>query len=105
MSKKYTLRNVKLDDLILDNNNPRFAELYTGSKKESDIIEYLLFSEAAKEIAEAISTAGEFYVDRPLWVFEEKGKYIVKDGNRRCSAVKALQVPNKYELDVARWNV
>ena len=34
MSKKYTQREIELDKLILDKNNPRFAELYSGSEKE-----------------------------------------------------------------------
>src|SRR5690554_751214 len=105
MKRKYTLRKIELENLVLDKNNPRFAELYNGSEKESDIIEYLLYTESANEIAEAISKAGEFYEDRPLWVFKENGKYIVKDGNRRCSAVKALQLPNKYGLEFPKLKI
>ncbi len=105
MSKKYTAKKIKLEDLILDKGNPRFAELYNGSDKESDIIEYLLYTESADEVAEAISIAGEFYEDRPLWVFKDDGKYIVKDGNRRCSAVKALQLPNKYGLEIPKFDI
>lgn len=105
MSKKYTAKNIKLEDLVLDKENPRFAELYNGSDKENDIVEYLLYTESADEVAEAISAAGEFYEDRPLWVFKEDGKYIVKDGNRRCSAVKALQLPNKYGLEIPKFEI
>lgn len=105
MKRKYTLKNIKIEDLVLDKNNPRFAELYNGSEKESDIIEYLLYTESANEIAEAISVAGEFYEDRPLWVFKANEKYIVKDGNRRCSAVKALQLPNKYGLEFPKFEI
>ena len=105
MSMKYESKLIKLDQLVLDKNNPRFAELYSGSEKESDIIEYLLFTESSKEIAEAISKAQEFYEDRPLWVIKDGDKYIVKDGNRRCSAVKALTLPNKYELDLPRFEI
>lgn len=105
MNKKYDFKKIKLDELILDKENPRFAELYNGSDKEEEIIDYLLFTEGAVEIADAISKAGEFYEDRPLWVYKENGKYIVKDGNRRCSAVKALQFPNKYGLDIAKFEI
>ena len=105
MKKKYTLKNVKLEDLVLDKENPRFAELYNGSDKESDIIGYLLYNESADEIADAISKVGEFYEDRPLWVFKDNDKYIVKDGNRRCSAVKALQFPSKYGLEVSKFEI
>lgn len=105
MSKKYTAKNIKLEELVLDKENPRFAELYNGSDKENEIVEYLLYTESADEIAEAISDAQEFYDDRPLWVFKDNGKYIVKDGNRRCSAVKALQHPNYYKLNYPKFEI
>lgn len=106
MAKKYTQREIELDKLILDKDNPRFAELYNGSDKESDIVEYLLYTESAEEVAEAISEAQEFYDDRPLWVFKlDDGKFLVKDGNRRCAAVKALQTPNKYNLGLSRFEI
>jgi len=99
MKKKSTLKYVKLDDLKLDINNPRFAELYKGSTKEEDLILYLLNEEAAEEIAKAIANKNEFYEDKALWVIKDTdGKYSVRDGNRRCAAVKALQLPGKYEL-------
>lgn len=106
MAKKYTQKEIKLDKLILDKENPRFAELYNGSDKESDIVEYLLYTESAEEVAEAISEAQEFYEDRPLWVFKlDDGNFLVKDGNRRCAAVKALQIPNKYDLGLSRFEI
>lgn len=106
MAKKYTQKEIELDKLILDKENPRFAELYNGSDKETDIIEYLLYTESAEEVAEAISEAQEFYDDRPLWVFKLKeGKFLVKDGNRRCAAVKALQTPNKFDLGLPRFEI
>ncbi len=106
MVKKYTQKEIELNKLILDKENPRFAELYNGSDKESDIVEYLLYTESAEEVAEAISEAQEFYEDRPLWVFKlDDGNFLVKDGNRRCAAVKALQTPNKYDLGLSRFEI
>jgi|TARA_R110002020_G_scaffold4110_2_gene18280 hypothetical protein len=106
MNKKYTRTEIELNKLTLDKENPRFAELYNGSDKESDIIEYLLYTESAEEVAEAISEAEEFYDDRPLWVYKmDDGQFLVKDGNRRCAAVKALQTPNKYDLGLSRFEI
>ena len=102
MKSKSTPLNVNLNNLILDKNNPRFAELYSGSDKEQDIIEYLLYTESADEVANAISNANEFYPDRPLWVLKDGDNYIVKDGNRRCASVKALKHPTKYGLDLPK---
>lgn len=36
MKSKSTQLNIKLNDLVLDKNNPMFAELYSGSDKEQD---------------------------------------------------------------------
>ncbi len=103
MKKTSDLKFINLDDLKLDIKNPRFAELYTGSTKENDLIEYLLYDEAAEEVAKGIVEANEFYEDRALWVIKESdGKYLVKDGNRRCAAVKALQIPGKFRLDLPK---
>ncbi len=41
---------------------------------------------------------GEFHIDRPLWVLKVGDSFLVKDGNRRCAAAKALQVPGKFGL-------
>ncbi len=102
---KATFKNESLNKLILDIKNPRFAELYNGSNKEEDLIEYLLYTEAGDDIAKSISQAGEYYPDRPLWVLKESDNYIVKDGNRRCAAVKALQCPQKYKLELSKFNL
>lgn len=102
MSSKYTNANIKIENLKLDLKNPRFSELYSGSDKEEELIEYLLYNESAEEIALGILKNEEFYSDRPLWVLKEGENYIVKDGNRRCSAVKALQFPQKFGLDLEK---
>ena len=93
-----------VSDLVLDIKNPRFGELYTGSNKEEDLIEYLLFNESAISVLERLSTTKEFYIDKPLLVLKEGKKYIVKDGNRRCAAVKALMNPPKYGLNFPSYN-
>lgn len=89
---------VALDDLILDDTNPRFAQLYTG-KSQEDIINYLLDEEDARNLAKTIISDGSFRQDKKLWVWKQRnGKYLVRDGNRRCAAVKALQDPKKFNL-------
>lgn len=106
MNKTKTERlSVKLDDLILDKDNPRFAELYSGSELEEDIINYLLYNESAEDIAREVLKANEFYDDKALWVFKVGEKYLVKDGNRRCAAVKALQNPSAYKLNLNKLKI
>jgi len=48
-----------LDDLVLDDSNPRFAQLYTG-KSQEDIINYLLDEEDARDLAKTIINDGVF---------------------------------------------
>lgn len=92
-----------INSLLLDPNNARFAELYSGSDKEDDLIEYLLYTEAAEEVTQNISSKGYYYPDAVLWVIKRAGdKFLVKDGNRRCAAVKALRNPQKYELNLSK---
>ncbi|GBR76666.1 hypothetical protein NO2_1179 [Candidatus Termititenax persephonae] len=93
---KYKEMDVNINDLILDSNNPRFAQLYSGNSQEN-IIQYLLEEEDAKDLAKRIIKRG-FRQDKKLWVLKKGNKYLVKDGNRRCAAVKALQEPKKYSL-------
>jgi len=91
-------KEIALDDLLLDGSNPRFAQLYTG-KSQEDIINYLLDEEDARDLAKIIINNGSFRQDKKLWVIKQlNGKYLVRDGNRRCAAVKALQNPKKYNL-------
>ena len=99
------IRNVDINKLILDQDNARFAELYSGSDKEDDLIEYLLYNEAAEEIAKNISSVKQYYPDEVLWVIPYKDKFLVKDGNRRCASVKALEKPTKWKLDLPRMHI
>jgi len=101
---KYTLTKINLKDLKLDLENPRFAELYSGSEDEDKLIDYLLYNESAEDVAKGINKAGEFYQDRPLWVIKKNGHFLVKDGNRRCAAVKALNNPSKFGIDLPKHN-
>jgi hypothetical protein len=102
---KSTLSTIKLEELKLDIKNPRFAELYSGSDDEDELIEYLLYNESAEELAKGINKAGEFYPDRPLWVMKNEDYYLIKDGNRRCAAVKALNLPTKYGLNLPKNSI
>lgn len=101
--KKIEYKNISR--LLLDPDNDRFAELYSGSKKEEDLVEYLLYTEAAEEVAKSISDRGYFYPDEALWVAPRGKNFLVRDGNRRCAAIKALLIPKKYGLGFAKMNI
>ena len=93
----YESKNIKVSDLLLDKTNPRFVEIFGDNPTEEDLIRYMLKHEKADEIADSILDLGYFHIDEALWVFSsEEGKYIVREGNRRLSAVKALTDPEKF---------
>lgn len=85
--------DIKIEDLLLDDRNPRFGQLYSGNS-QADILTYLLDEEDAFSLAKKIADDNLFRMDKPLLVLEQPdGKYLVRDGNRRCAAAKALQDP------------
>lgn len=93
----YESKNIKVSDLLLDKTNPRFVEMFGANPAEDDLIRYMLNHEKAYEIADSILDLGYFHIDEALWVFSsEGGKYVVREGNRRLSAVKALADPEKF---------
>ena len=93
----YESKNIKVSDLLLDKTNPRFVEMFGENPAEDVLIRHMLNHEKAYEIADSILDLGYFHIDEALWVFSsEGGKYVVREGNRRLSAVKALADPEKF---------
>ena len=93
----YESKNIKVSDLLLDKTNPRFVEMFGENPAEDVLIRHMLNHEKAYEIANSILDLGYFHIDEALWVFSsEGGKYVVREGNRRLSAVKALADPEKF---------
>ncbi len=104
LASALTPKSIKLDDLLLDPNNPRFSEL----GEEINPIPELRFNEekvqektfakmkdpifGASELRDTIKTLGFLPMDR-IVVRKWKGvteKYVVIEGNRRVSALKWL---------------
>ena len=87
---------INISLLDLDTQNPRFLLLYNNSNSQDDIIKYLLKNENANEIVKSIIEQQDYRSDSFLYVIQHDNRYIVKEGNRRLAAVKALQNPEKY---------
>ncbi len=98
------IENKKVNELVLDPNNARFNELYTGSRDNDDLIDYLIHNESAKEIAINIYHK-EFYPDKALLVLKKGKKFLVKDGNRRLAAIIALTDPKKFGLKSSKKKI
>lgn len=96
MTKVYKIEKINISLLDLDTQNPRFLMLYKDSQAQDDIIKYLLKNENANEIVKSIIEQNDFRSDSFLYVIQNGNRYLVKEGNRRLAAVKALQSPEKY---------
>ena len=82
------------DLLLLDAENPRFAGL-TEDISEADLLVKLRKEMHLDELIDSIKQNG-FYNTEPLLVVDsanQKGKFIVVEGNRRLAAIKLLLTP------------
>jgi hypothetical protein len=91
--------NVKINDLLLDPNNPRFSkhqdEITRDDKLDDEEIQEYTFNEMLKptnnfeilELASSIKMKGFVPVDN-IFVRKINGKYLVVEGNRRITAIK-----------------
>jgi len=92
MPPEYLVRTLKVPDLSLDPQNPRFVSL---EKKEQDsIISYLLNNEDVMALARSISSYGGLMPGEFPIVCVEDGTHYVVEGNRRVCACKILLDPN-----------
>ncbi|MDY0194409.1 MAG: hypothetical protein RBR93_12945, partial [Aliarcobacter butzleri] len=82
----------KILDLQLDSQNPRF---FDGDKirSEPEIIKYLLDYEEIIPLAKEINDYGGLLLGERLICTIENEKYVVLEGNRRCTACKLLLNP------------
>lgn len=89
------IKDLEVLQLKLDLQNPRLPKSKQG-KDEKTVIEYLLLEAATEELMLAIAENG-FFAGELLLVIEDindKGRYIVIEGNRRLTAVKLLLDPS-----------
>ena len=93
LKKKLDIRPLQTEDLLLDNENPRFAGAQKGiSQKE--IAKNLWEDMHLEELISSIAVNG-YYQQEPLLVVKKTGtnNYIVIEGNRRLASVKILIDP------------
>lgn len=85
------IRNFSIADLELDIDNPRF-ELAPHEKSQADLANKLIMGYEVMTIAESIARNGYFANDPLVAVPSSKspGKFVVVEGNRRLTALKAL---------------
>lgn len=92
MSQQF--RPIPISNLKLDFYNPRLPKSKQG-RDEKTVIEFMLLEAATLELMLAIAE-NDFFAGELLLVVEDendKGKFVVIEGNRRLTAVKLLHNP------------
>lgn len=88
------VRMIDLDDLVLDDENPRLPNSVNRSQEE--MIDYIATSTSLEDLMSAISQNG-FFNGEPLIAIPDanaKGKFKIVEGNRRLTSVKLILDPS-----------
>ena len=86
--------------LHLDTKNPRLGR-ETSSRAPREIVQYLFEHDKAYDVAQSIAIRG-YFSNEPLLAVQEKGHYVIIEGNRRLAALKALKEPGLLEGSLSR---
>jgi len=106
MAKKYTYDELSISELILDDENPRFASsaLVEGSNTKASqtaIIAHLLRHADIIGLAKRIEQVNELHGSELITCYKRDGKYVVLEGNRRICACRLLLdrslIPEEYK--------
>ena len=80
----YVTKEIDVEQLILDEQNPRF--IVPPNPSQQSIVDYLIDYEEVVKLAMSIRDNGGLFAGERVIVYEEDGKYIVLEGNRRVCA-------------------
>lgn len=87
--KDKQIQLIELDNLLLDEHNPRFAKYESGDATQRDILNLIVKQFGIDDVLSSISVSGYFSAE-PLVCRKEGDKYIVVEGNRRLAACLIL---------------
>lgn len=87
------LKYVRVNDLLLDSNNPRFPEGIRGADQQV-ILDRMIDREQVTDLINSIGSQG-YFEGEPLLAVEKGEQYVVVEGNRRTAALMLLQEPSR----------
>lgn len=96
----YKLCDININNITLDIENPRIPLSRRNVDNENQTLDYLIKSGDLIGIMESIGK-NNFFAGEPLLLVKDinnAGKYIVVEGNRRASALKLLQNPDRADI-------
>lgn len=106
MPRNYEYEEVAVQDLLLDEENPRFASSIlvkesTNAITQEMIIKHLLKYSDVIKLAQRINEVGELHGSEIITCTKKRNKYVVLEGNRRTCACKLLLdrklIPEQYK--------
>lgn len=109
MPRNYEYKEVDIQDLLLDEENPRFASSILVQESASQIgqdtiVEHLLRYSNVIELANRINIVGELHGSEMITCIQKGNKYVVLEGNRRTCACKLLLdrtlIPEQYKKKI-----
>lgn len=92
-SKNYKRKQVNINNILLDVENPRFEKVNT--QEEALKIMISGYEDKIFNLAKHIAENGMNPTESPTVIMYENNKYIALDGNRRLTALKILNNPER----------
>ena len=85
------MKMLKLEDILLDNANPRFGDRKNTMDEQNKILDHIVDNFDVDDVLSSIAVNGYFTSEPLVCQWDQKNKkYIVKEGNRRLTACLIL---------------
>lgn len=102
---------IQLDNLLLDEDNPRFGGLAGKATDQADILDHIVLTFGLDDVLSSLAVNGYFDAEPMVCREGKDGKYVVLEGNRRLSAcliltgdARASRQPAKSKQYQAIWS-
>lgn len=89
MIQKTSLHRIPIRDLLLDNENPRFAGNVEASHSQKSLLETIVEKHGVNDLLASMAANGYFSAE-PVVAIPNEGKFTVVEGNRRLAAALIL---------------
>jgi ParB-like chromosome segregation protein Spo0J len=94
LMEENTIREIAVDDLYLDERNPRLPT--STGRQQKEMLLYIARNTSITELMSAIAENGYFPGEPIIVIPRSEGGYWTVEGNRRLTAVKLLLDPSLH---------
>lgn len=106
MSNDSEIQIIPIDNLLLDEKNPRFGGNIEGSISQESVLRSIIEDHGISDLLISMSTNGYFKAEPVVAVNASEGKFTVVEGNRRLAAALVLTRSDRasdYEMFAEKW--